>query len=156
MNECTNPQLLRNQISPKIEDLNIEKFQIFTYDQNFIEMDSNDSSLIWETLAEDFSYYCFTVSMPRETISLGIQQINVILKKATNLVAYVHLQGLLSTDMSDSWPEIYLGPYGYDIPVGHEIVELQKYNGEPCNDDINYQLDKCRLEYIQRVSQLEF
>ena len=43
--------------------------------------------------------------------------------------------------------------YGYDIPVGHEIVELQKYNGEPCNDDINYQLDKCRLEYIQRVSQ---
>ena len=93
------------------------------------------------------------MSLPRETIGLGIQQIKVFLKKSTKLVAYVHLQGLLSTDMSDSWPEIYLGKYGYSIPVGHEIVQLQRYNREPCTDDINYQLDKCRLEYIQRVSQ---
>ena len=157
-NECTNPHFLRKLISPKIEDLNIEKFKIFTFDQNFIEVDSNDSSLIWETLAEDFSYYCFTVSMPRETIILGIQQINVILKKATNLVVYVHLHGLLSTDMSDSWPEVYLSTYytSHLIPVGHEIVQLQKYNKEPCNDDINYQLDKCRLEYIHKVNRIEF
>ena len=147
---------MRDQISPKVEDLNIEKFQIRTFDQDLFTKNLNDSSLIWETLAEDFPYYCFTVSMPREIINLGIRQIKVDLKKATNLLVYVHLQGLLSTDMSDSWPEIYLGPYGYDIPVGHEIVELQKYNGEPCNDDINYQLDRCRLEYIQQVSQLEF
>ena len=157
-NACSNPHRLKNQISPNIEDLNIEKFQIYTFDQNMIAMDTNDSSLIWETLAEDFPYHCFTVSMPREIINLGIQLIEVDLKKSTNLVAYVHLQGLLSTDMSDSWPEVYLygayGTYGYIIPVGHEIVQLQKYNKKPCIDDINYQLDKCRLEYIQRVSQI--
>ena len=70
----------------------------------------------------------------------------------------MHLQGLLSTDMSDSWPEVYLSKYytSHLIPVGHEIVQLQKYNREPCNDDINYQLDKCRLEYIHKVNRIEF
>ena len=79
------------------------------------------------------------------------------MKEATDLVVYVHLKGLLSTDMSDSWPEVYLSKYGAGvlIPVGHEIVQLKKYNKEPCIDDTNYQLDKCRLDYIQRVSQTE-
>ena len=51
---CSNPQMLRNQISPKIEALNIEKFQILTFDHNIITMvgfiytldSSNSSSFI--------------------------------------------------------------------------------------------------------------
>ena len=52
---CSNPQMLRNQISPKIEALNIEKFQILTFDHNIITMvgfiytldSSNSSSFIF-------------------------------------------------------------------------------------------------------------
>ena len=67
----------------------------------------------------------------------------------------MHQKGLLYTDMPDSSASLTLksGEHaGHVIKVGHEILELKKYNGEICQGGIDYQLDKCRHEYIEKVS----
>ena len=149
---CSNPNVLRRQISTTIADLNIERFQIRTFDQNLHVMYPNDSTLSWTKLHEDFLIVCFSMKLPDKILDLGIKTINVHTNNGPYLIVYAHLEGLLSTDLPDSSPEVYQFGYGYIIPVAHEIVQLQRYDGEMCNRDVNYQLDKCRLEYIQKVS----
>lgn len=148
---CSSPKILRNQVSATIEDLSIEKFRIQTFDQNFYVIYPNDSSLSWTKLHEDFLLVCFTMKLPEEILDLGIRTINVDTNNGPHLIVYVHLEGLLSTDLPDSYPEVYHTGYGYSIPVAHEIVQLQRYDGEICNSNVNYKLDKCRMEYVQKV-----
>ena len=35
--------------------------------------------------------------------------------------------------------------------VTYESVNLLNYNGKPCNDDIQYNYDECKQEYIYKV-----
>ena len=89
--------------------------------------------------------------VPDNLVKLGIYQIIFEFNDYPDLSVYVHEQGLLFTDMPDSSPRVTNVMNGFSIPVGHEIVKLQKYNGKMCTNDPNYRLDECRLEYISKV-----
>ena len=95
---------------------------------------------------------CNTLTLPDKLKEKGIYTIHFDFDDWPELSIHVHQKGLLFTDMPDSTP--YLGSEvsaGSSVPVLHEIVKLQKYNGKICNDSLNYKLDECRLEYIKKV-----
>ena len=148
---CSDPIMLRRHITANIEDFNIEKFRIVTFDQQMIIKYSNDTSLKWKMLQTTFYSVCHTLTLSEELIKLGIHTIYVDIKNSsitTVLQVFVHLDGLLHTDLPDAAAEVYHPNHGYSIPVAHEMVTLKNYNEASCNNDIDYKLDQCRLEYI--------
>ena len=116
-------------------------------------MNPNDSILQWTTVSLSANVTCNTLTLPDKLKEKGIYTIHLGFDDWPELSIHVHQQGLLFTDMPDSTP--YLGfeaiITGSSVPVHHEIVKLQKYNGNICNDSLMYRLDECRLEKIKNV-----
>ena len=153
---CTDSKVLRRIITAEMGDLGIKQFEMTTFDENLHVKYPNDTSLEWSTL-----YYldrvCFTMTIPKKVVNIGIYKIQINVKENISLKIVVHQKGLLYTDMPDSIAR--LGPttkFGYKIPVGHEILQMKRYNGERCQSEANYQLDKCRHEYIEKVNNFFF
>ena len=148
---CTDPKILRNRVMAQIEDMGIEKFKVQTYDQNIHILYPNNS-LIWNTVPYlDTRKACHTMKVPNELVELGIFRITIECNDHKDILLFVHEQGSLFSDMPDSSPYISYVSKGYHIPVGHEIVRLQTYNGEKCTNDPNYRLNECILDYMMKV-----
>ena len=80
---------------------------------------------------------------------LGIYQITLRFYDYPELEIYIHQEGLLFTDMPDSF--LHIIGVGYTVAVSHEVVQMQKYNEELCINDPDYKLDKCRFDYMKKV-----
>ena len=112
----------------------------------------NDSTLQWTKVIIRANEACNTLTLSDKLKEKGIHTIKLDFNDWPDVTVYVHQEGLLFTDMPDSAPHVsYLGS---SVPVLHEILQFQKYNGKLCNDSLNYRLDKCRLEYIKKVQTL--
>ena len=90
---CTDPQQLRNQITIDLEDLRIQRITIETFDQEFFRKYPNDSSLQWSRVLLNYQTVCFTVTLPKELIKLGIYEVSFEFDNYPELEAYVHQQG---------------------------------------------------------------
>ena len=146
---CTDPALLRNQITLSVEDMRIQKIIIETFDQEFYEKYPNDTSLKWTKLFIDSQRVCYTMTLPQGLVKLGIYRITVRFYDYPELETYIHQEGLLFTDMPDSF--LHIVGVGYTVVVSHEVIQMQKYNEELCTKDPDYKLDKCRFDYIKKV-----
>ena len=148
---CTDPKILRNQISATKEDLMIENFLIKTYDMKYHPMYLNDTSLHWAKTYQihpDLDRYdstvCHTMTISEDLTKLGINEIYIFLKNDPFLMITVHQRGLLYTDMPDTFSFFFLVPKsGFIMPIVHEVVHLLDYNGEECQKDMDYKLDEC-------------
>ena len=147
---CTDPIALRNHISTRMDEFGISGIVIQTFDQKWHDMYLNDSSLHWSTYYEPYRV-CYTMMLPEMLVKLGIFKIQIKFNNTSYLQVYLHQKGLLYTDMPDSYVEVPWKANRKTVDVGHEIVELLEYNEEICQNDIDYQLDQCRLKYIQKV-----
>ena len=146
---CTDPALLRNQITLSVRDMRIQKIIIETFDQEFYEKYHNDTSLKWTKLFIDSQRVCYTMTLPQGLVKLGIYRITVRFYDYPELETYIHQEGLLFTDMPDSF--LHIVGVGYTVVVSHEVIQMQKYNEELCINDPDYKLDKCRFDYIKKV-----
>ena len=152
---CTDPKVLRDRINYGLDDLKIElnRFYISTYEKSQrdgYKMYPNDTRLQWTSVVEN--YTCHTMTLPETMVELGINALEIYFESQPSLALYWHQNGLFDTDMPDSCPGILLSKNGYYIPIGHETLELLDYDGEECEKSNGYKLDKCRLEFIEKVS----
>ena len=150
---CTDPELLRNHITLSVKDLRIQKIIIETFDQEFYEKYSNDTSLEWTNIFIDSLRVCYTMKLPKDLAKLGLYQITLIFYDYPELETYIHQEGLLFTDMPDSF--LHIMSVGYTVIVSHEVIQMQNYNEELCIYDPDYKLDKCRFDYIKKVKPLD-
>lgn len=146
---CTDPELLRNHITLSVKDLRIQKVIIETFDQEFYEKYFNDTSLEWTKIFIESLRVCYTMKLPKDLVKLGIYQITLRFYDYPELEAYIHQEGLLFTDMPDSF--LHVLNLGYTVVVSHEFHHMQNYNEEPCIKDPDYKLDKCRFDYMIKV-----
>ena len=146
---CTDPELLRNQITLSVKDMRIQKIVIETFDQEVYEKYPNDTSLKWTKIFIDSQRVCYTMTLPTGLAKLGIYQITLGFYDYPELEIYIHQEGLLFTDMPDSF--LHIIGVGYTVAVSHEVVQMQKYNEELCINDPDYKLDKCRFDYMKKV-----
>ena len=146
---CMDPELLRNQITLAVKDLRIRKIIIETFDQELYEMYPNDTSLEWDKTHIDSLRVCFTMKLPKGLVKLGIYQITLRFYDYPELETYIHQEGLLFTDMPDS--SLHIIGVDYSVVVSHEVIQMQKYNGELCINDPDYKLDKCRFDHVKKV-----
>lgn len=151
---CTNPSVLRRQISTRVEDLGIGSISITTFDQNEHSLNPNNSSLLWTKVFYHGLRDCLTMTLPKNLVRLGIFQIFIQVQNppSPHLMIYVHQKGLLFTDMPVAWQQVDLSGDGYSVSIDHEVVGLLKYDGEACEDDEKYRFDDCKLEDIHKVN----
>ena len=157
---CTDPKTLRKQVTIRLIDLGIEKFKIRTFDQDSHSLYLNDSSLTWKPLYLYPLQDCLTLSMPENIRKLGIHSIDSYLVPEgpfSNLMVYVHQNGLQFTDTPDAMRSLEVsrkGGLSVAISLYHDVVELLKYDGEQCENDKDYKLNECKLEYVEQASDL--
>ena len=152
---CTDPKTLRKQIATRLIDLGIDHFRIRTFDQATHHLYPNDSSLRWTPLYLYPMTDCLTLSVPEKMKKLGIFKLIVRTHNdppLPNLVVYVHQNGLLFTDIPNAWHDIEVSGKGLQVKVDHDVVDLLKYDFENCENDQNYKLSECQLEYLEQAS----
>ena len=153
---CTDPKTLRKQISTTLINLGIETFKVTTFDHAKFYLKLNDLSLRWTLLYVYPMRDCLTLSMPENLRKKGIWELGIITPNDSpfpNLMVHVHQNGLQFTDTPDAWHQIEVTGKGRQtITVVHDVVELLKYDGEKCENDKDYKLSECELEYIDQAS----
>lgn len=92
---------------------------------------------------------CYTFKIPETLANVGIYQVSILFERDAVMDIFLHQQGLLLTDLPSSSPKLDLknSIYGV-IPTEYEKFEMLDYAGDKCVTDADYNLDKCRLEYI--------
>ena len=145
---CTNPKILHNQAAANCEDLKVGWILIHTYageDSHFIQ----PSLIEWKlALVDDLYKRCFTFTIPDNILREGIQRVQIHSKPFDLL--YLHKEGTLSaaipgSSLSAKYADLY------DAFVTHESIELLNYDGKNCNNDGEYNYDKCKQDYIYKV-----
>ena len=94
---------------------------------------------------------CYTLKIPQDLVHQGIMRILFRAKENIFLNLYIHQEGQLFTQLPGI-AILNLQSPSFIASIEHEIIRLLNYNGESCNADINYDLHKCREEYIYQVS----
>ena len=149
---CTDPKLLNKQVVANYEDLKIERIQIFTNAGSNDYHDIQPSFLEWKlALITSIGPYqrCFTFSMPDNIVHEGILGVRIISQPFNTL--YLHKEGTLTAPIPGSslgatYADLYIAS------VTHESIELINYDGKNCNNDGEYNYDKCKQDYIYKVS----
>ena len=152
---CTDPKVLSDQINFGLNDLKLEisNFTVATYEEsNLPTIYPNDSRFYWTSRNLHESLTCHTMTLPKDIVELGIDNLVIFFKSGTPLDILWHEDGLLYSDVPDSSPEIGFHGTGYFIPIRHETLDLLDYDGEECKDSNDYKLDKCRYEFIEKVN----
>ena len=145
---CTDPKILHNQVAATYEDLGIKNIQIYTYALSDNYYWIKPGNLEWK-LALTRSYQrCFTFSIPENIVREGIEKVGVVSEAFD--VLYLHKEGTFSAPIPGSliksrYEEIY------EASVTHESIELLNYDGKDCNNDGEYNYDKCKQDYIYKV-----
>ena len=153
---CTDPKILHNQVAATYEDLGIKGIQIYTYalSDNYYWIQSGN--LEWKLALTRPYQRCFTFSIPDDIVREGIERVGVDGIKKVGVVSkafdtlYLHKEGTLSAPIPGSllksrYEEIY------EASVTHESIELLNYDGKNCNNDGEYNYDKCKQDYIYKV-----
>ena len=149
---CTDPNLLNKQVATNFEDLKIERIQIYTNAGSNDYHDIKPSFLEWKlALITTIGPYqrCFTFSMPKNIVHEGVSGVRIISQPFNTL--YLHEKGTLTAPIPGSsigatYADLYISS------VTHESVELINYDGKNCNTDAEYNYDKCKQDYIYKVS----
>ena len=148
---CTDPKIFLTQVSASYEDLGIEKIHIFTYaasDNHYWFNPGNWSLLEW-TLALTRPYQrCFTFSIPDNMVREGIKEVGVVSKAFGTL--YLHQEGTLSAPIPGSLLQSEFDEV-QRASVTHQSIELLNYDGKNCNNDVLYNYDQCKQDYIHKV-----
>ena len=149
---CTNPKLLHNQVAANSEDLEIEEIGIITYEvtNNSHEFQPSDWNFLELKLA--LMYYeqrCFTFSIPEDIVREGIHYIYITSKAFDTL--YLHKEGTLLAPIPET--ESVSTKYAdiYRAFVTHESIKLLNYDGKKCKNDVEYNYDRCKQDYIYKV-----
>ena len=153
---CTDPKILHNQVAATYEDLGIKSIQIYTYalSDNFYWIQSGN--LEWKLALTRPYQRCFTFSIPDDIVREGIQKVGVegiekvgVVSKAIDTL-YLHKEGTLSAPIPGSLLKLKYEEI-YEASVTHESIELLNYDGKNCNNDGEYNYDKCKQDYIYKV-----
>ena len=155
---CTDPKVLKDQIFYGLDNLwqEIVQFSVVTYgksQQDGYVMYANDTRLQWTSFNQDGSS-CHTMTLPVTMVESGIWYFDIYFESIPSLVLFWHEYGLFRTDMPDSCRAVIVNKNGsgYQIPIGHETLELLEYDGENCEKSKDYKLDRCRHEVIEKVN----
>ena len=151
---CTDPKILHNQVAATYEDLDIKSIQIYTYALSDNYYWILPGKLEWK-LALTFQFRkCFTFSIPDNIVREGIEKVGVVsngvVSKAFDTL-YLHKEGTLSAPIPGGsllqlkYEEIFVAS------VTHESIELLNYDGKSCNNDGEYNYDKCKQDYLYKV-----
>ena len=79
----------------------------------------------------------------------GIKEVGVVSKATTFGTLYLHQEGTLSAPIPGSLKSEY--DEVQQASVTHESIELLNYDGKNCNNDVEYNYDKCKQDYIYKV-----
>lgn len=147
---CKNPMELYNKMSFKPKDSYIEWIAIDTYAKTHEFISNNITEVLeWKNITPYGSKRrCFRMIIPKKIVMEGISKIEFHSKPFHKL--YVHQNGLFRSDMAGSSPVAYHNDFSKAV-VTHEILELLDYGGDECIDNIDYEYDSCRHEYIYQV-----
>ena len=165
---CTDPKNLHNQVAANSEDLEIERILIMTYalsnntynfqQSNFDNMylpsktqiNQNLSIFEWKLALVNQYHRCFTFKIPDDIVHEDIKKIRIESKPF--YILYLHTEGTLTapipgSSMSAKYADLFRAS------VTREKVELLNYDGNHCNNDGEYNYDKCKQDYIYKVYQ---
>ena len=110
----------------------------------------NSSLLIWTPYPDYESGQCYTLTLSEEITKHGISDISIWKENSTYLNVYIHQKGSLFTEL----PGVFQFKFNTDfikIPIEHEIIKVINYDGEKCNAESDYKLDKCLSHFIHKV-----
>lgn len=152
---CTDPKLLQNAISPRIEDLGLAVAVITTFDSKkiYIPQGNISSFFHWTRIPSRERGQCWTMNLPLNIIQRGIFQIQFSTLDNTSYELYIHGPGAFLTDLPNGSPSMILeSPVHIEnLPVNHEVIRLLDYDGDQCIQDDRYELDQCRDNHIIKV-----
>ena len=103
----------------------------------------------WKLALTNPNQRCFTFSIPYEIVREGISNVAITSKAIDTL--YLHKEGTLTAPIPGSslgatYADLYIAS------VTHESIGLINYDGKNCNTDAEYNYDKCKQDYIYKVS----
>ena len=163
---CTDPKSLHHQVAADSGDLEIERIWIVTYallnnvhnfqpnnfDSLYLttkpQINQNLSIFEWK-LALIWQYQrCFSFTIPDYIVRQDIKSV-VIHSKPFDIL-YLHNEGTLSapipgSKMSAKYADLY------QASVTRDSIKLLNYDGNYCNNDDEYNYDKCKQDYIDKV-----
>ena len=152
---CTDPKFLHNRVAAYSEDLEIEQIWIMTYalSNNTYDFRPNNWSIFeWKLALFNPSFRCFTFTIPNTIVREGIKDVAIYSKEFYAL--YLHKEGTFSAPIPGSSLRAKYADL-YRASVTHESIELLNYDGKKCNMESEYNYDKCKQDFIYRVSMKE-
>ena len=164
--DCMDPYVLSQQVFIDIKDLGIEFIEIQTFEsigfpKKYYMNDTVESEMFfWKTIhynhGEFFGWgQCYTLVIKDEIAKTGIYSILFQIKGTPNLIFLFHHKGIMNTQLPGvSW-QVLKKEYHNAFPVEHEVINLLNYDGEKCNNSIDYDYHKCRGNYIHQVSNVQ-
>ena len=162
---CTDPKSLHHQVAADSEDLEIERIWIMTYAfsknvhnfqpsnfdnlYDYLPQINQNLSIFQYNLALMSQYQrCFSFAISDYIVRQGIKSVVIYSKPFEKL--YLHNEGTISapipgSSMSAKYADLYRAW------VTRESIELLNYDGKNCNNDDDYNYDKCKQDYIYKV-----
>ena len=145
---CTDPELLHNQVAANSKDLEIERIVVITKAATSYSL----TLLEWKLALTSSTQRCFTFSIPDVLVREGISNVAITTKAFDAL--YLHKEGTLSAPIPGSSLRAKYADL-YKASVTHQSIELLNYDGKNCNNDGDYNYDTCKENYIYKVYQNE-
>jgi hypothetical protein len=146
---CLDPKLLHKKFAANYEDLEIEMIKVTTYDSNKYNFRPNNlTQLEWKLALGSKYRRCFAFSIPKNIVGEGIEKV-YIRSKPFELI-YLHKEGTLSAPIPGSSFRANYADLRF-AHVTHYSMELLNYDGKRCNNDREYNYDKCKQDFIYKV-----
>ena len=147
---CTDPEALFESIVTKPKDL--------VYYINYRYFEPNVKSLMSYTQipSEIWTYTdtqkygrCFTAKPTAKMIGYGIREIRMRFWKA--VVVFFHTAGMFETARQSTYLKIGSNRK-FSVDLEHETFEMLDFGGEPCQNDQDYNKDKCTQLHFEKDS----
>ena len=151
-NNCTDPKSLWINLVKNYEDFEFEEIWIRTFlaDHSF----STEEIRLWEWKVsrnvQQVNSRCFSFSIPEHIVSEGIVLVKIQPSKRSLKTLFLHKYDMISAPVPGATTAAKFKNI-QSASVTYESVNLLNYDGKPCNDDIQYNYDDCKQEYIYKV-----
>ena len=150
---CTDPKILWMDLTKNYKDLEFEEIWIRTFvtDHSF----SLEEIKLWKWKVsrnvQQINSRCFSFSIPEHIALEGIVLVKIEPSTRKSLkMLFLHKYDMISAPVPGATAAAKFKNI-QSATVTYESVNLLNYDGKPCNDDIQYNYDDCKQEYIYKV-----
>ena len=145
---CTNPKLLWESVIVKLEDM-VSDVKFSYYQKSNAEKYTIDQMQDIVSIIDTSNGRCYSIIPNSKMIKQGIRYIEFAFVSFS--LIYIHTPGMYEYNADKKYRIKNLEEKRVSYKVQHELLEMINDKREPCNEDLNYNRDKCVEDELEKT-----